>query len=499
MAQVNGTPQTRKLKNEALFITKGFINGEWVEAKSGKTFDVFNPSTGEKIATLPEMSPEDVTEAAKCAAAAFQSWRSISPKQRGNVVRKWANLMLENAEDIGTLMTMENGKPFPEAKGETIFAANYLEFYAGEAERCYGDIIPTSNTASRAFALKQPIGVVACLCPWNFPSAMITRKAGGALAAGCTTVVKPAGETPLTANAITYLAAQAGIPKGAINVIHCMANLADIGKALCENKDIRKLSFTGSTAVGKLLMSQCSSTLKKLSMELGGNSPFIVFDDVPIESAMTTLMGAKIRNSGQTCVSANRVYVQRGIYDALSKALVEKFKTLKTGDGFENGVQVGPLTVDRGVEKVERHIKDAIDKGAKLLHGGKRIDGKGFFFEPSVLVDMKPNMVAHSEEFFAPVSALYPFDTEDEVIEMANDSEVGLGAYVCTNDIARMWRVAERLETGMVGVNSPVLAAGELPFGGVKQSGFGVEGGKWGVEEFMVNKTIIVSVPQAKI
>lgn len=449
MAQTNGTAGPLKLKNQSLFITKGFINGEWVEARTGKTFDVFNPSTGEKIATLPEMDTDDVTEAAKHASTAFQSWRAISPKQRGNVIRKWANLMLENADDIGTLMTMENGKPFPEAKGETIFAANYLEFYAGEADRVYGDIIPTSNTANRAFALKQPIGVVACLCPWNFPAAMITRKAGGALAAGCTTVVKPAGETPLTANAITYLAAQAGIPKGAINVIHCMENLAAIGKALCENRDIRKLSFTGSTAVGKLLMSQSASTLKKLSMELGGNSPFIIFDDCPVETAISTLMGAKIRNSGQTCVSANRVYVQRGVYDALSKALVDKFKTLKTGDGFESGVQVGPLTVDRGVEKVERHVKDAVSKGAKLLQGGKRIEGKGFFFEPSVLVDMKPNMAAHSEEFFAPVTALYPFDTEEEVIKMANNSDVGLGSYICTNDIARMWRVAERLEAGM--------------------------------------------------
>ncbi|KAF2095785.1 aldehyde dehydrogenase [Rhizodiscina lignyota] len=499
MAQINGSASPRKLKNPSLFITKGFINGEWVDAKSGKTFDVFNPSTGEKIATFPEMDPGDVAEAAKHAAAAFQSWRAISPKKRADIIRKWANLMIENADDIGTLMTMENGKPFPEAKGEAIFAANYLEFYAGEAERAYGDVIPTANTSTRAFALKQPIGVVACLCPWNFPAAMITRKAGGALAAGCTTVVKPAGETPLTANAITYLAAQAGIPKGAINVIHCMANLIDVGKALCENKDIRKLSFTGSTAVGKLLMSQCSSTLKKLSMELGGNSPFIVFDDCPVGTAIQTLIGAKIRNSGQTCVSANRVYVQRGVYDALGKALAAKFKTLKTGDGFEAGVQVGPLTVDRGIQKVERHVQDAVSKGAKLLQGGKRIEGKGNFFEPSVLVDMKPNMISYSEEFFAPVVALYPFDTEEEVIQLANNADVGLGSYICTNDIARMWRVAERLETGMVGVNTGMLASGELPFGGVKHSGFGNEGGKWGVEEFMVVKTIVVSVPQAKI
>lgn len=494
-----GNPAPPKLKNDALFITKGLINGEWVGTISGKTFDVFNPSTGDKICSMPEMTPEDVATASRHAAAAFPAWRDTPGKRRGQIIRKWAALMMQNADDIGTLMTMENGKPFPEAKGEAMFSAQYLDFYAGEAERTYGDVIPTSSPFNRAFTIKQPIGVVACLCPWNFPGAMITRKAGGALAAGCATVVKPAGETPLTANAIAYLAVQAGIPKGAINVIHSMANLADVGKALCEDPNIRKLSFTGSTAVGKLLMSQCSSTLKKMSMELGGNSPFIVFDDCPVDTAIATLLGAKILNSGQTCVSANRVYVQRGIYESLSYALVERFKKLKTGDGFEKGVTVGPLTTDRGVGKVHQHVQDAVGKGARLLLGGKPIQGKGNFFEPSVLVDMKPNMEAHNSEFFAPVTALYPFDTEAEVIEMANNSDVGLGSYICTNDIARMYRVAERLEAGMVGVNTGNLASGELPFGGIKHSGFGLEGGKWGVEEFMVTKMVVIGVPKAKM
>lgn len=499
MAQANGTSQMPKLKNNALFITKGLVNGEWVDSESGKTFDVYNPSTNEKLCNMPEMSPKDVATAARHAASAFKPWRDLVPKKRGQIIRKWAELVAQNADDIGKLMTLENGKPFPEARAEVIFSAYYLEFYAGEAERVYGDVIPTSSPNSRAFTIKQPIGVVACLCPWNYPAAMICRKAGGALAAGCTTVVKPAGETPLTANAIVYLAIQAGVPKGAINVIHCMANLADVGKALCEDRNIRKLSFTGSTAVGKLLMAQCSSTLKKLSMELGGNSPFIVFEDCPVDTAIATLMTAKIMNSGQACIAANRVYVQRGIYDQLSKALVERFRKLKTGDGFEQGVRVGPMTTHRGVEKVHRHIDDAVGKGARLLYGGKPIDRKGNFFEPSVLADMKPNMQAHDEEFFAPVTALYPFDTEAEVIEMANSSEVGLGSYICTNDIARMYRVAEQLEAGMVGVNTGNLASGELPFGGIKQSGFGLEGGKWGVEEFMVTKTIVIGVPKAKL
>lgn len=486
------------LKDSTLFITRGYLNGEWVDKSStGETFDVTNPSNGNVIATIPEMGSADVAAASKYAEAAFQKWRDVSPKQRGKIIRKWADLMIENADDLGKILTLENGKPYAEGKGEIGFAASYLEFYAGEAERLYGDIIPAANTRNRQFAIKQPIGPVACLVPWNFPAAMVTRKAGAALAAGCTVVLKPAGETPLTALALAYLAEKAGVPKGALNIVTSMGRLEEVGKALCEDPILRKLSFTGSTAIGKLLMHQCSSTLKKLSLELGGNSPFIIFEDCDINAAVEALMGAKVRNSGQTCVCANRIYVQRSISERVTQALVEKFKALKTGDGFGEGVVVGPLTTTRGVKKAQIHIEDAIGKGAKLLHGGKPLSQGGNFFEPTILANMSDSMLSYREEIFAPVAALYPFDSEADVIAMANRSDVGLGSYICTENAARMWRVAEKLDTGMVGVNTGVIAAGELPFGGVKHSGFGSEGGKWGVEEFTTTKTIVLAVPDA--
>lgn len=486
-----------ELKDPSLFITKGYINGEWAEASTGEHFEVVNPSTGNVVTKLPEMGAADVAAASRSANEAWESWRSVTGKARGQVIRRWAALMLENAEDLGKLITTENGKPYTEAKGEVAFAAAYLEFYAGEAERLYGDIIPSSNPRNRQFALKQPIGPVACLVPWNFPAAMVTRKAGAALAAGCTVVLKPAGETSLTSLALAALGERAGIPKGALNVVTALGRLVEVGQALCEDPILRKLSFTGSTAVGKLLMKQCSSSLKKLSMELGGNSPFIIFDDCDVKTAVDALMGAKVRNSGQTCVCANRIYVQRKIYNALADALVARFQALNTGDGFSDGVVVGPLTTSRGVKKVKTHVHDALSKGARVLQGGKPIDGPGNFFQPTVLADMTADMLSHNEEIFGPVAALYPFDTEAEVIAMANKSEVGLGSYICTNDAARMWRVAEKLDTGMVGVNTGVIAAGELPFQGVKHSGFGSEGGKWGVEEFCVTKTIVLAVPDA--
>lgn len=484
-----------RLINKTLFIEKALIDGQWVTAQSQERFDVFNPSNGEKLATLPEMDIEDVTLATKAAASALSSWKTTPGKTRGQIIRKWANLMNENGADLATLMTLENGKPYAEAKGEITFAAGYLEFYSGEAERCYGEIVPSSNSSNRVFAIKQPIGVVACLAPWNFPAAMITRKAGAAIAAGCTTVVKPAGETPLTALAIAFLGEQAGLPKGVLNIVTAMRKLETVGKALCEDKIVKKLSFTGSTPVGKLLMAQCASSLKKLSMELGGNSPFIIFEDSDLDQAVDILMSAKIRNSGQTCVCANRIYVQRSIHDIIAAKLVEKFKNLKIGDGFLEGVTVGPLTSKRGVQKAARHVQEAISSGAKLLHGGNVIPGHGNFFEPAVLTSMNPTMLSHREEIFAPVAALYPFDTEEDVIEMANNSEVGLGSYVCTKDGARQWRVAEQLEAGMVGINTGVLSGGEIPFGGLKQSGFGLEGGKWGVEEYLVTRAVIMAVP----
>jgi succinate-semialdehyde dehydrogenase/glutarate-semialdehyde dehydrogenase len=483
-----------QLQNQALFIPKGYINGEWTEAK-GETFDVVNPSTEEVVATLPEMNVSDVAAASKAAADALPAWRSTVPKVRGAIVRKWADLMIANAADLGAIMTQENGKPYAEAKGEIAFAAGYLQFYAGEAERCYGDVIPSSNPVNRSFAIKEPIGVVACLTPWNFPAAMITRKAGAAIAAGCTVVCKPAGETPLTALAIAYLGEQAGVPKGVLNVITTMKNLPAVGKAICEDPIIRKLSFTGSTNIGKLLMQQCSGTLKKLSMELGGNSPFIVFDDCNIDVALDALVGAKIRNSGQTCVCANRIYVQKGIYEQFINGLAQRFSGLKQGDGFDE-VVVGPLTIKRGVEKAQKHISDAVEKGARVVYQAKGLPSNGYFVPLTIVADMKDNMLSHGEEIFAPVAGIYPFDTEEDVIAMANKSNVGLGSYVCTENNSRVWRVAEALEVGMVGVNTGVIAAGELPFGGVKESGFGVEGGKWGLEEYLTTKTIVMAIPK---
>lgn len=488
-----------ELQDSSLFITRGYINGEWLHTTNiGETFEVTNPANGSVIAKIPEMSADDVSTASRAAESAFTQWRDVSPKLRGKIIRKWADLMIANTEDLGKILTLENGKPYAEAKGEIGFAASYLEFYAGEAERIYGDIIPAANTRNRQFAIKQPIGPVACLVPWNFPAAMVTRKAGAAIAAGCTVVLKPAGETPLTALALAYLGEKAGIPKGVLNVITSLGRLEEVGKALCEDPILRKLSFTGSTAVGKLLAQQSAGSLKKLSLELGGNSPFIIFDDCDVDAAVEALMGAKVRNSGQTCVCANRIYVQRSISEAISQALVAKFRALKTGNGFEEGIMVGPLTTSRGVTKAKSHLEDAISKGAKLLQGGKPMEREGNFFEPTVLVDMSDQMLSHNEEIFAPVAALYPFDTEQEVISLANRSEHGLGSYICTKDAARMWRVAEKLDTGMVGVNTGVIAGGELPFGGVKHSGFGIEGGRWGVEEFTITKLIVLAVPDAK-
>ena len=490
-----------KLSNADLWRTDSYINGEWTSSSSGETFAVINPSNEGRVADLPDCTRQDVALASAHASNAFQSWKATNPKTRGNIIRKWADLLIANAADIGIVLTIENGKPYAEAKGEVVFSASYLHFYAGEAERQYGKIIPSStNTNNRVFALQQPIGVVACLTPWNFPAAMVTRKAGAAIAAGCSVIVKPAEETSLTALAIAALGQQAGIPKGVLNVLTCSSRrLAEVGRALCEDPVIKKLSFTGSTDVGKLLMRQSSGSLKKLSLELGGNAPFIVFDDCDLDMALDAVMGAKIRNSGQTCVCANRIYVQRKIYAAFANALVDRFKMLKVGDGFADGVVVGPLTTARGVQKVQTHIEDAVSKGANVLHGGEKTPASGgFFFQPSILGKMKPGMLSHNEEIFGPVAALYPFDNEDEVLKMANDSQVGLGSYVCTNDNARTWRMAENLDVGLVGINTGVIAGGEIPFGGVKHSGFSVEGGKWGLKEFQVTKGVIMAVPDRR-
>lgn len=487
-----------KLSNTNLWRTKCYVNGQWTNSSSGDTFTVINPANANHLAQLSDCAAVDVGLASAHAARAFQSWMSTNPKLRATIIRKWADLLIANAADIATILTLENGKPYAEAKGEVTFGASYLQFYAGEAERQYGEMVPSlTNADNRVFALQQPVGVVACLTPWNFPAAMVTRKAGAAIAAGCSVILKPAGETSLTALAIAYLGTQAGLPDGVLNVLTCSSKmLAEVGKALCEDSSIKKLSFTGSTAVGKLLMRQSAGSLKKLSLELGGNAPFIVFEDCDLGKALDALMGAKVRNSGQTCVCANRIYIQRGVFEAFSKALVDRFKLLKLGDGFVDGVAIGPLTTARGVEKVQAHVEDAVRKGADVLFGGKRSSpsDNGFFVQPTVMSGMKPGMLSHTEEAFGPVAALYVFDTEEEVLQMANASEVGLGSYLCTEDSSRMWRMAENLDVGMVAINTGVIAGGEIPFSGVKHSGFGVEGGKWGLKEFQVTKTIVMDV-----
>ncbi|KIW70194.1 hypothetical protein PV04_02486 [Phialophora macrospora] len=483
------------LKRKDLFQTKGYIDESWVDATSGKTFDVYDPATLDKIATIPEMGAEDTDKAIKAAHEAFKTYKKTTPRQRARWLRKWSDLCLEHADDLALILTLENGKTLAEAKGEVTYAASFLEWFAGEAERVHGEVVPVANQSQRILTFKQPIGVAACLAPWNFPIAMITRKVGAALAAGCTTVWKPAGETPLSSLAQAVLAREAGFPKGSINVITTLNLVNEVGDALCKSKLVRKLSFTGSTRVGKLLARQCSDSLKKLSLELGGNSPFIVFDDAKLETAVEACILAKFRNSGQTCVTANRIFVQKGIYDKFAEALATKIKTLKVGPGTEDGVFVGPLTHERAVEKAMIHINDAKKHGGQVVLGGEPLkDFKGYFLQPTIIKGMKREMITTREETFAPVVGLYEFDTEEEVIDMANDCDVGLGSFICTENIPRAWRVTEALEVGMVGVNLGMLSACESPFGGVKESGFGREGGRQGIEEYLSVKSMLINV-----
>ncbi|KAK5110194.1 hypothetical protein LTR62_006190 [Meristemomyces frigidus] len=485
------------VKNKKLLKHKGLINGEWVDCSSSKsTFDVVDPATLDKLATLPEMDKHDTAKAVDAAHEAFKTWKKTTARQRARMLRKWSDLCHENVDDLALIMTLENGKTLAEAKGEVVYGASFLEWFATQAEMTHGQVVPPANPNQRIVTFKQAIGVAACLAPWNFPIAMITRKCGAALAAGCTTVWKPAGETPLSAIAQAVLAEEAGFPKGSINLITSLTTVAEVGEELCKNPKVHKLSFTGSTRVGKLLMQQCSSTLKKLSLELGGNSPFIVFNDAKMGTAIEAAILAKFRNSGQTCVTANRVFVQSGIYDEFAKQLTEKIKTLKVGAGTEEGVFVGPLTHDRAVEKALAHIEDAKQHGGQVVYGGKAMEGmgKGYFLQPTVITGMNTKMLTTREETFAPVVGLYKFETEEEVIELANDCDVGLGGFVITENMARSWRVAEALEVGMVGVNLGMLSACESPFGGVKGSGFGREGGTQGLDEYLVTKAMLINV-----
>ncbi|KZZ89125.1 succinate-semialdehyde dehydrogenase [Ascosphaera apis ARSEF 7405] len=482
-----------ELKDKSLFIeNKCYVNGEWVPAQDGKTFQVNDPATGEKIGTCAEFTVSDTTRAIDAAVAAFPSFRQTLPRERSRMLRRWYDLMMANAEDIATLITWENGKPLADAKGEANYAASFFEWFSEEAPRIYGDTVAATVPGTRVITVKEPIGPVGIVTPWNFPAAMVTRKIAPALAAGCTVVAKSPAETPFTANAIAELAHRAGIPKGVVNIVTSDKHLAEIGELLTTHPEIRKVSFTGSTNVGKLLMKQSSSTLKKLSFELGGNAPFIVFDDVEdLDAAVAGAVASKFRSSGQTCVCANRIYVQKGIYDEFARKFVEKVKEFKLGYGFDKGVTHGPVIHDRSVAKVTEHVKDAESKGAKVAIGGHPVPELGkHFFEPTVLTGMTKDMKIATEETFGPVAGLFCFETEKEVVELANRAEVGLAGYFFSKDLKRVWRVAEGLEVGMVGVNTGILSDPASPFGGVKQSGFGREGSKYGIDEYLTIKTI---------
>jgi succinate-semialdehyde dehydrogenase/glutarate-semialdehyde dehydrogenase len=472
-----------KLQDERLFRQHCYIDGEWVDAISRATIRVTNPANGETLGTVPKMGAEETRRAIEAADRALPAWRSKTAKERAQILRRWFDLLMANQEDLATLMTAEQGKPLAEAKGEIAYAAAFIEWFGEEGKRVYGDTIPAHGADKRIVVIKEPIGVTAAITPWNFPAAMITRKAGPALAAGCTMVLKPATATPYSALALCELAERAGVPKG---VFSCVTGGAtEIGGEMTSNPTVRKLTFTGSTEIGKLLMEQCAGTVKKVSLELGGNAPFIVFDDADIEMAVRGAIASKYRNAGQTCVCANRILVQDGVYDAFTKRLAEAAGAMKVADGFEPGAVIGPLIDMKAVEKVEAHIADALKKGAKIVTGGKRAAQGGSFFEPTVLTGVTTDMLITREETFGPVAPLYRFSSEAEAIRMANDTEFGLAAYFYSRDIGRIWRVAEALEYGIVGINEGIISTEIAPFGGMKESGIGREGSKYGIEEFL--------------
>jgi succinate-semialdehyde dehydrogenase/glutarate-semialdehyde dehydrogenase len=474
---------TFSLQDQDLFRRQAYVGGRWCDANNGATLKVNNPATDEVLGTVPLMGAVETRRAIEAARNAFADWSRKPAKERSILLRRWHDLMLANIDDLGKLMTAEQGKPLAEAKGEVAYAASFIEWFAEEAKRVYGDTIPSPWSERRLVVIKQPIGVCAAMTPWNFPAAMITRKAGPALASGCTMVAKPASATPYSALALAALAERAGIPAGVFNVL--TGSSKAIGGELTSNPDVRKVTFTGSTEVGRELMKQSADTIKKLSLELGGNAPFIVFDDADLDAAVEGAIISKYRNAGQTCVCANRLYVQSGVYDAFAEKLVAAVRKLKVGNGFEAGVAQGPLIDHAAVEKVEEHIQDAVSQGAQLLLGGKRHALGQTFFEPTVLADVTPKMKIASEETFGPVAPLFRFDTDEQAIQMANDTEFGLASYFYSRDIGRIWRAAEGLESGMVGINTGLISNEVAPFGGVKQSGLGREGSRYGIEEFV--------------
>ncbi|HUL41924.1 MAG TPA: NADP-dependent succinate-semialdehyde dehydrogenase [Burkholderiales bacterium] len=477
-----------KLNNTALFRQQCCVNGEWVDADSNAIFAVANPANGTQLGTVPDMGAQETRRAIQAAHTAWPSWRAKTAKERAVVLRRWFDLIMANQQDLALLMTAEQGKPLAESKGEIAYAASFIEWFAEEGKRIYGDTIPQNHPDKRLIVIKEPIGVCAAITPWNFPAAMITRKAGAALAAGCVMVLKPAEQTPYSALALAVLAEEAGISKGVLNVV--TGDAPTIGGEMTANPLVRKVTFTGSTEVGKLLMSQCAGTVKKISLELGGNAPFIVFDDADLDAAVEGALASKYRNTGQTCVCANRILVQDGVYDAFAAKLVARVKGFKVGNGMEAGVVQGPLIDAQALQKVEGHIADATAKGAKLLLGGKRHALGRTFFEPTVLTDVTTGMRLAHEETFGPVAPLFRFKTERDAVCIANDTEYGLAGYFYSRDIGRIFRVAEALECGMVGVNTGLISNEVAPFGGVKQSGIGREGSKYGIEEFVQLKYI---------
>ena len=472
---------------------RSYVDGAWIDADSGATFPVTNPATGEEIAQVADLGQAETARAIDAAYAAQGPWAARTAKERSAILRRWFELIVENADDLACLLTAEQGKPLAEARGEIIYGASFIEWFAEEAKRVYGDTIPGHQADKRIIVLKQPIGVVAAITPWNFPNAMITRKVGPALAVGCTMVLKPAKQTPLSATALVVLAEQAGVPKGVLNVI-TSNDSRSIGAEMCGNDKVRKLTFTGSTEVGRVLMRQCSEQIKKLGLELGGNAPFIVFDDADLDAAVEGAMLCKFRNAGQTCVCANRIYVQAGVYDAFSEKLQAAVARLKVGNGFDEGVTTGPLIDLAGLAKVEEHVADATAKGAKVAVGGARHELGGSFYLPTILTGMTQEMVVAREETFGPVAPLFSFETEDEVIAMANDTEFWLAGYFYARDLSRVWRVAEALEYGIVGINTGIISTEVAPFGGVKQSGLGREGSKYGVDDFLEIKYLCMGI-----
>ncbi len=472
------------LKDPTLLKTDALINGLWVKGAAGTRFNVLDPSNGHKLADVANLGPADAEAAIQAANAAWPAWRAKTGKERSIILRKWFDLLMANQEDLGRIMTAEQGKPFPEAKGEVAYGASFVEWFAEEAKRVNGETLPQFDNNRRLMVIKQPIGVCAAITPWNFPLAMITRKVAPALAAGCPVIIKPAELTPLTALAAAELAIRAGIPAGVLNLLTADGdNSIAVGKVFCASEVVRHISFTGSTEVGRILMAQSAPTVKKLSLELGGNAPFIVFDDADIDSAVEGAMASKYRNAGQTCVCANRIYVQEGVYDQFVQKFAAKVKAVKVGNGFEEGVSQGPLIEDAAVEKVQRHVADALAKGGKVVTGGKKLQGQ--FFEPTVISEANASMLCATEETFGPFAPVFRFKTEQEVVAAANNTIFGLATYFYTRDVGRIFRVSEALEYGMVGINVGVLATEHVPFGGVKQSGLGREGSHHGMDDYV--------------